>query len=57
MRYKYFREKGYFIGSGAVESSMKYLIQSRLKQAGMKWTIDGAYGISNLEKKYMKYLE
>ena len=51
MRYDYFRSKGYFIGSGAVESSMKYLIQSRLKQAGMKWDIDGASSIIKLQEK------
>lgn len=48
MRYPHFRSMGYFIGSGAVESAHKYLVQSRLKQAGMKWTIDGASAIIRL---------
>lgn len=51
MRYPEFRRKGYFIGSGAVESAHKYLVQARLKQAGMKWTIPGATAIIKLREK------
>lgn len=50
MRYPHFRRMGFFIGSGAVESAHKYLVQSRLKQAGMKWTIDGASAIIRLRQ-------
>jgi hypothetical protein len=50
MRYADFRRQGYFIGSGAVESANKYLIQTRLKQAGMKWTRDGAEAIIKLRE-------
>lgn len=53
MRYADFRRQGYFIGSGAVESAHKYLVQTRLKQAGMKWTIDGASAIIRL--RHMLY--
>ena len=48
MRYLEFRKKGYFIGSGVVESSCKHLVGSRLKQAGMKWTQSGAQAILQL---------
>jgi hypothetical protein len=41
MRYKEFRDKGYFIGSGSIESANKYLVLKRLKQSGMKWCIEG----------------
>lgn len=51
MQYAEFRAKGYFIGSGAVESANKYLIQQRLKQAGMKWLINGAHSILKLREK------
>lgn len=50
MRYPQFRRLGYFIGSGAVECSHKYLVQARLKQAGMKWTINGASAIIRLRQ-------
>ena len=52
MRYNYFRKKGYYIGSGAVESANKYAVQSRLKRAGMKWTIQGANSIAFLKTQY-----
>ena len=32
----------WFVGSGAIESSNKTVIQLRLKQAGMRWSVDGA---------------
>jgi hypothetical protein len=48
MRYGEFRKKGYFIGSGVVESSCKHLVASRLKQAGMRWTKKGAQSILQL---------
>ena len=51
MRYEKFRRKGYCIGSGAVESANKYLVQARLKQAGMKWTQRGAQAILMLRQK------
>lgn len=51
MQYDKFRAQGYFIGSGAVESANKYLVQQRLKQAGMKWTIKGAHSILKLREK------
>jgi len=48
MDYAVFRDRDYTIGSGAVESSHKYLVQARMKQAGMRWKEDGAEAIINL---------
>jgi hypothetical protein len=48
MRYKLFRSKGYYIGSGAIESANKYVIQERLKRPGMKWSIKGGNAIGRL---------
>ena len=48
MRYKEFREKGYFIGSGVVESSCKHVIADRLKKSGMRWLTEGANAILQL---------
>ena len=39
MRYHWFRSRGLFIGSGAVESGCKAVIGQRLKQSGMHWTV------------------
>jgi hypothetical protein len=35
--YATFRAQGYPIGSGSVESANKLVVQSRMKQAGMRW--------------------
>jgi hypothetical protein len=37
IRYASFRAQGYPIGSGSVESANKLVVQSRMKQAGMRW--------------------
>lgn len=48
MRYAYFRERGMFVGSGAVEAGCKAIIGQRLKLSGMRWNIPGATGILTL---------
>lgn len=40
--YAAFRQAGYPIGSGAIESACKTVVQARMKQAGMRWSRDGA---------------
>jgi hypothetical protein len=35
--YATYLKKGYFIGSGAVESGNKIILQDRLKRSGMRW--------------------
>ena len=35
--YPYFRQRGYPIGSGSVESGHKQVVHRRLKGAGMRW--------------------
>jgi hypothetical protein len=42
MDYARFREQGYFIGSGTIESAAKRLGELRLKEAGARWTKNGA---------------
>jgi hypothetical protein len=42
MHYAHFRRCGYPVGSGAVESACKVVVQARLKQAGMLWSRPGA---------------
>jgi hypothetical protein len=48
MRYKWFRSRGLFVGSGAVEAGCKSVIGQRLKQSGMHWTVTGADAIAAL---------
>lgn len=48
MSYNKFRRQGYFIGSGVTESSCKRLVGARMKQAGMRWTREGAQAILQL---------
>jgi hypothetical protein len=45
MRYKWFRSRGLFVGSGVVEAGCKSVIGQRLKQSGMHWTVGGADAI------------
>lgn len=40
--YSKYEHNGWFVGSGAIESSNKTVTQLRLKQAGMRWSVDGA---------------
>jgi len=42
MDYARFRQQGYFIGSGTVESGGKQISSLRLKRAGARWTETGA---------------
>jgi len=39
MRYGTYRQQGYFIGSGAIESAGKQLAAARIKGPGMRWNI------------------
>lgn len=42
MDYAMFRQQGYPIGSGMIESGCKTVVQSRMKQSGMRWSRSGA---------------
>jgi hypothetical protein len=42
MDYAHFRQQGYFIGSGTVESGCKQISTLRLKRSGARWLEDGA---------------
>jgi hypothetical protein len=45
MAYPAFRAAGLPIGSGAVESLAKHLVQQRMKRAGMRWSAAGGRGM------------
>lgn len=48
MMYKTFTNKGYLIGSGAIESAHRNVIQIRMKRSGQRWTIKGGQQILNI---------
>lgn len=50
--YKHYLAEGYFIGSGAIESGNKSVLQQRLKQAGMRWNTQTAQCLLTLRAKY-----
>lgn len=53
MRYDVFREKGYDIGSGAVEGACKFVVGKRLKQSGMIWNRTGSSSILALRLTWL----
>jgi hypothetical protein len=48
MRYAEYRQKKFFVGSGVVEAGCRTVIGERLKQSGMRWSVDAAYAIMAL---------
>lgn len=48
MQYKTYLDSGISIGSGAIESAHRTVVQKRLKQSGQRWTLDGAQKIVDL---------
>jgi hypothetical protein len=49
--YVAYEQKGYFIGSGAIESGNKIVLQDRLKRAGMRWNTETAQAMLSLKTK------
>ena len=49
--YATYEQKGYFIGSGAIESGNKIILQDRLKRAGMRWNTLTAQAMLTLKTK------
>ena len=62
MRYGTYRQRGYFIGSGAIESAGKQLTAARIKGAGMRWNIPDLNALLTLrcvflEQSWQSYWE
>ena len=49
--YAKYQKDGYFIGSGAIESGNRLVLQQRLKQPGMRWNEDTAQPLLTLRAK------
>jgi Uncharacterised protein family (UPF0236) len=52
MRYALFLEHGFPIGSGAVESAHKHVLQCRMKRAGQRWSHPNARRMAALRAAY-----
>jgi hypothetical protein len=52
INYGAFLKEGLLIGSGAMESANRDVIQKRLKLSGQRWTVNGANQIANLRTCY-----
>jgi hypothetical protein len=50
--YAKYQQAGYFIGSGAIESGNRLVLQQRLKQPGMRWNEDTAQPLLTLRAKF-----
>ncbi len=48
MRYQSYRNAGYHIGSGVMESSCRWVVQQRMKGSGMRWSAAGAESMLQL---------
>jgi hypothetical protein len=62
MRYGTYRQKGYFIGSGAIESAGKQLAAGRIKGPGMRWNVTEVNALLKLrclflERSWQTYWE
>jgi hypothetical protein len=53
MDYPTFRALGLPIGSGAVESAGKYLVQNRMKRSGARWSDAGAQAVLTLRCHFL----
>ena len=53
MQYQEFREEGYPLGSGTIESGCKNLVTKRMKGPGMRWSRNGAQNMLALRAEYL----
>jgi hypothetical protein len=56
MDYPTFRKQGLPIGSGAVESEAKRLVQQRMKRPGARWSDGGAQTVLNVRSRLLSNL-
>jgi hypothetical protein len=49
--YAEYKRRGYYIGSGPIESGNKTVVQKRCKQAGMRWNEGNAQEMVTLKAK------
>lgn len=52
MKYRLYRSEGLPIGSGAVESAHRHVLQTRMKRAGQRWALPNARRMARLRAAY-----
>ena len=52
MKYRLYRDEGLPIGSGAVESAHRHVLQTRMKCAGQHWSLRNARRMARLRAAY-----
>ncbi len=52
MKYALYRANGFPIGSGAIESAHRHVLQTRMKRAGQRWAIHNARRMARLRAAY-----
>lgn len=53
MDYASYQKRGLLIGSGAIESAHRTVVQKRLKRSGQRWSLAGAQHVLNLRTCFM----
>lgn len=53
MNYHEYRKRGLLIGSGAIESAHRTVVQKRCKRSGQRWSMQGAQRVLNLRVCWM----
>ena len=53
MDYGAYQKRGLLIGSGAIESAHRTVVQKRLKRSGQRWSLAGAQHVLNLRTCFM----
>ncbi|MCP4448631.1 MAG: hypothetical protein GY811_25335 [Myxococcales bacterium] len=51
-RHRYFRDVGFMIGSGLLESGHRHVLQKRMKRAGQHWSQPRAEQMAHLRAAY-----
>jgi hypothetical protein len=52
MEYDHYRDRGYPIGTGAIESAHRHVLQTRMKRAGQRWALRCARRMARLRAAY-----
>jgi len=52
INYLEYKNKGFYVGSGMIESGNKVVVQKRMKQAGQRWGMNGGQSVVTLRAKY-----
>ena len=55
MRYGTYRQQGYFIGSGAIESAGKQITAARIKGPGMRWNVQDLNALLALRCVFLEH--